>query len=200
MFIKSSLDHLRTSRPTAVNLFKMADEVEALSQETFSSVDDLKSKIVAQLEAMMAEDIRVNKAIGAHGAASILASVTVDTRVKVLTHCNTGSLATAQYGTALGVIRSLFEQQRLEHAFCTETRPYNQGARLTAYELVKEGIPGTLVADSMVSLLMKEKGIHAVVVGADRVVANGDTANKIGTYQVGLSFRQPLVLASDLDV
>ena len=188
-FVKRSLAHLRTSRPTAVNLFEMAARVEALA-EKLASADDasaasVQAGVLAEIEAMMEADIRDNRAIGRFGAEAILKNLPVDLHVRVLTHCNTGSLATAQYGTALGVIRALRDQQRLEHAFCTETRPYNQGARLTAYELVTEQIPGTLVADSMVSILMKTKGIHAVVVGADRVVANGDTANKVGTYQVG---------------
>lgn len=101
-----------------------------------------------------------------------------------MTHCNTGSLATAGYGTALGVIRSLRAAGRLERVYCTETRPYNQGARLTAFELVQDELPGTLVTDSMASFLMATKGLDAVVVGADRIAANGDTANKIGTYQL----------------
>ena len=104
-----------------------------------------------------------------------------------MTHCNTGSLATSGYGTALGVIRSLSSQKKLKEAFATETRPYNQGARLTAFELVFEKIPATLITDSMVSFLMKTKTIHAVVVGADRVALNGDTANKIGTYQIAVA-------------
>jgi len=104
---------------------------------------------------------------------------------RVLTICNTGSLATTGWGTALGIIRSLHDQGRLEHAFACETRPYNQGARLTAFELVQDGIPGTLICDSMAAALMQRHGVDACVVGADRVAANGDTANKIGTY--GLS-------------
>merc|ERR1712050_13252 len=128
---------------------------------------------------MMDLDIKDNKAIGKYGAASVLKHYN-DQPVRMLTHCNTGSLATAGYGTALGVIRSLHEQGKLDHAYCTETRPYNQGCRLTAYELVYDKIPSTLVCDSMASILMKEKDISAVVVGADRVVSNGDTANKIG--------------------
>jgi len=103
-----------------------------------------------------------------------------------LTHCNTGSLATAGYGTALGVIRSLFGKSLLEHAYCTETRPYNQGARLTALELVYEKIPATLITDSMAGFLMQKGKVDAVVVGADRVAANGDTANKIGTYALAV--------------
>jgi len=114
-------------------------------------------------------------------------------KIKVLTHCNTGSLATAGYGTALGVVRKLHELEKLEHCFCTETRPYNQGSRLTAYELTYEKIPSTLICDNMAAMLMSKHEISAIVVGADRVVSNGDTANKIGTYQLAL-------LASSFDV
>nr|CAG4648721.1 EOG090X08IP [Polyphemus pediculus] len=103
-----------------------------------------------------------------------------------MTHCNTGSLATSGYGTALGVIRSLHKTGHLEHVYCTETRPYNQGSRLTAFELVYEKMPATLICDNMVAALMKQFKINAVIVGADRVTANGDTANKIGTYQIAL--------------
>ncbi|EGD74153.1 methylthioribose-1-phosphate isomerase [Salpingoeca rosetta] len=189
-FIKTSLDHLRTSRPTAVNLFEAANKLEALSAKLAAQEGATAQQVVAgtlaKIEGMMAADIADNRAIGKHGAEAILAKTGKD-KVRILTHCNTGSLATAQYGTALGVIRCLHELGSLDHAFCTETRPYNQGARLTAYELVTEKIPSTLVADSMVSVLMKEKDISAVVVGADRVVANGDTANKIGTYQIAIA-------------
>ncbi|EDQ92992.1 uncharacterized protein MONBRDRAFT_34861 [Monosiga brevicollis MX1] len=202
-FVRTSLEHLRTSRPTAVNLFEMAGRLEALLQEQPADCTEaaLRQAVLSYIEGMMQADIADNQAIGKFGAEAILKDLSADVKVKVLTHCNTGSLATARYGTALGVIRSLHEQQRLEHAFCTETRPYNQGARLTAYELVTEGIPGTLVADSMVSLLMKQKGISAVVVGADRVVANGDTANKIGTYQIAIAAKHhgvPFFVAAPL--
>ncbi|KAJ6225656.1 hypothetical protein RDWZM_004201 [Blomia tropicalis] len=120
-------------------------------------------------------------------------------KVNVLTHCNTGSLATASYGTALGVIRSLNRRGQIECVYCTETRPYNQGSRLTAWELINEDIPSTLICDNMVAALMSTKQIDAVVVGADRVVANGDTANKIGTYQIAIlckHFGVPFYVAS----
>nr|CAG4644900.1 EOG090X08IP [Leptodora kindtii] len=107
-------------------------------------------------------------------------------KLRVLTHCNTGSLATAGYGTALGVIRKLQEKGLLEHVYCTETRPYNQGSRLTAFELVYEKIPATLICDSMAAAAMQRFSIDVVIVGADRVAANGDTANKIGTYQLAV--------------
>jgi len=158
---------------------------------------------------MLDEDVRTNRSIGSYGAADILRRSTNESKVNILTHCNTGSLATAGYGTALGVVRSLFEMGELEHCYCTETRPYNQGihfksanrqlckqvirlvylfqgSRLTAYELVYEKIPATLVCDNMVGLLLASRSISAIVVGADRVVLNGDTANKIGTYQIAI--------------
>jgi methylthioribose-1-phosphate isomerase len=116
----------------------------------------------------------------------MLTNVLAHVQARVLTHCNTGSLATCGFGTALGVIRHLQAGGNLDHAFFTETRPYNQGARLTAYELVYEKIQCTMIADSMAAILMERKGISAVVVGADRVVANGDTANKVGTYMLAI--------------
>lgn len=146
-------------------------------------------RFIEAIEAMLIKDVNDNKSIGDTGAKSILNQQSVESPVRILTHCNTGSLATAEYGTALGVVRSLHAQKKLDHVYFTETRPYNQGARLTAYELVHEKIPSTLIADSMVAALMKTKKVNAVVVGADRVAANGDTANKIGTYQIAVVAR-----------
>lgn len=138
---------------------------------------------------MLAEDVTSNKAIGDFGADAVLAAMHAKGRqgsgARVLTICNTGSLATAGWGTALGIVRSLHARDRLEQVYALETRPYNQGARLTAFEFVEDNLPGTLVCDSMAAALMQRQGIDACVVGADRVAANGDTANKIGTY--GLS-------------
>jgi S-methyl-5-thioribose-1-phosphate isomerase len=134
---------------------------------------------------MLEKDLADNRAIGAFGAEIFKGAPARSLRL--LTHCNTGSLATVGYGTALGVIRALQERQQLVHAYATETRPYNQGARLTAFELAFEKIPSTLITDSMVSFLMSREKIDAVVVGADRVVANGDTANKVGTYQLAIA-------------
>ncbi|KAI9337920.1 hypothetical protein BDR26DRAFT_863293 [Obelidium mucronatum] len=146
---------------------------------------------------MLERDVADNKAIGRAGADFILANRAGN--VRVLTHCNTGSLATAGWGTALGIIRDLHQRDRLDQAFCTETRPYNQGGRLTAYELVFEGIPSTLITDSMASALLAQKDIAAIVVGADRVTANGDTANKIGTYQLAIAAKYhnvPFIVAA----
>ena len=135
---------------------------------------------------MLSEDVASNVAIGNFGATRILELCPRET-VRVLTICNTGSLATAGYGTALGVVRSLHTFGRLEHVFACETRPYNQGARLTAFEIVQDRLPGTLITDSMAAHLMATRGVDAVVVGADRVAANGDTANKVGTFQLAIS-------------
>lgn len=129
---------------------------------------------------MYDEDIAINKALGRHGASVMPASG------GVLTHCNAGALATCGYGTALGVIRAAIEAGKQIHVFADETRPFLQGARLTAWELVKDGIPTTLISDNMAGAMMHLGKIRAVVVGADRIAANGDTANKIGTYSVAV--------------
>lgn len=182
-FIFSNLDQLCQSRPTAVNLFQMADFMKGLVSE---KRENLKETFLLACEQFFQEDVQTNKSIGRYGKEVILKK-SKDQPVSLLTHCNTGSLATAGYGTALGVIRALHEDGKLNHAYATETRPYNQGARLTAFELVYEKIPSTLITDSMSSFLMKQKKIDGVVVGADRVAANGDTANKIGTYGLAIA-------------
>ncbi|KAJ1565000.1 S-methyl-5-thioribose-1-phosphate isomerase [Nowakowskiella sp. JEL0078] len=195
-YIKQQLTYLKTSRPTAVNLFDAADKlskvVENAAKTALSGVEGSNFVVKAYLEAaekMLEDDIKDNKNIGKFGAEFIVkhAKPELKDKIRVLTHCNTGSLATAGWGTALGVIRQLHAEGNIEHAFCTETRPYNQGSRLTAYELVFEKIPSTLITDSMASALLRDKGITAIIVGADRVAANGDTANKIGTYQLAIS-------------
>ncbi|XP_022118539.1 methylthioribose-1-phosphate isomerase [Pieris rapae] len=188
--IEGKLNYLVSARPTAVNIKLAADELinlaNTLSADDSINPDEFKERFISSIEGMLSKDIEDNKAIGRNGCEAILKNLEGDGHVRVLTHCNTGSLATAEYGTALGVIRSLHAAKRLEHVFCTETRPYNQGARLTAFELVHEKIPATLIVDSMVAALMHVRKIGAVVVGADRVAANGDTANKIGTYQIAI--------------
>eukprot|EP00033_Pygsuia_biforma_P001689 GCRY01001893.1.p1 GENE.GCRY01001893.1~~GCRY01001893.1.p1 ORF type:complete len:362 (+),score=89.82 GCRY01001893.1:55-1140(+) len=200
-FLQNAFAHLKTSRPTAVNLFTALDSLtNFVNTSKITNVDELIEAIIVETEIMLEKDVADNKAIGRFGAEAIVAhhKDSSKTEFKVLTHCNAGSLATAGYGTAVGVIRALFEQKRIAHAFCTETRPYNQGARLTAYELVTEEIPSSLICDSMAAALMKLKGIDAVVVGADRVAANGDTANKIGTYSLAILaqyHRVPLFIA-----
>ncbi|XP_037092518.1 methylthioribose-1-phosphate isomerase-like [Pollicipes pollicipes] len=185
--VRGRLQHLVTSRPTAVNLQTAARALAAAAEraaEATTDVDQLRDSVVTEAEQMLSADVADNRAIGEHGADHLLR--TAAGPLALLTHCNTGSLATAGYGTALGVIRSVHSRGRLARAFCTETRPYMQGSRLTAYELVHEQIPATLVCDSAVAALMRDGRVHAVVVGADRVAANGDTANKIGTYQLAV--------------
>jgi methylthioribose-1-phosphate isomerase len=189
-FLLDKMAYLRTSRPTAVNLFTATDQLTALVNELASRPSiqavEVFDGFIEAAERMLEEDINSNRSIGSHGAQRILDIVLRD-KIRVLTICNTGSLATAGFGTALGVVRSLHEQGRLEHVYACETRPYNQGARLTAYEIVQDNLPGTLITDSMASTLMSVKGVDCVIVGADRVAANGDTANKVGTYQLAIA-------------
>nr|XP_014978579.2 methylthioribose-1-phosphate isomerase isoform X1 [Macaca mulatta] len=190
-FVRDKLSFLVTSRPTAVNMARaardLADAAAREAEREGATEEAVRERVIRCAEDMLEKDLRDNRSIGDLGARHLLERVAPSGgKVTVLTHCNTGALATAGYGTALGVIRSLHSLGRLEHAFCTETRPYNQGARLTAFELVYEQIPATLIADSMVAAAMAHRGVSAVVVGADRVVANGDTANKVGTYQLAI--------------
>ena len=200
-YIKSRLAYLMTSRPTAVNL---GDAVRKLSKiiesaAATSSEEGIMHAYVQAAEKMLVDDVSDNKAIGDYGARWITEHTMAGSKrrtnkkceLKILTHCNTGSLATAGYGTALGVIRSLGAADMLTQAYCSETRPYNQGSRLTAYELVHDKIPATLITDSMAASLLAKEGeaLAAIVVGADRVAANGDTANKIGTYSLAVLAR-----------
>ncbi|RKU39781.1 S-methyl-5-thioribose-1-phosphate isomerase [Coniochaeta pulveracea] len=197
--IDSRLDYLKGSRPTAVdlsnaiNVLKVA--VRAAQIEELAHPEAREAIFNAYLRAaenILEKDLENNTSIGAHGAAWLQQQYAAgpDRKISVLTHCNTGSLATSGHGTALGIIRTLFQDGLLEHAYCTETRPYNQGSRLTSFELVFEGIPSTLITDSMAAALFnlhrERMNIGAVIVGADRVVRNGDTANKIGTYQLAV--------------
>lgn len=204
--IDERLAVLAASRPTAVNLFQAIAQLKNIlaaakneMPDNSESVRNLADRIIDYAEGMLEKDLADNRAIGTHGAD--LFKSAQQNSLRVLTHCNTGSLATVGYGTALGVIRTLRERGQLAHAFATETRPYNQGARLTAFELVFEEIPSTLITDSMVSFLMAREKIDGVVVGADRVVANGDTANKVGTYQIAIAARHhgvPFYVAAPL--
>ncbi|KAM4798160.1 methylthioribose-1-phosphate isomerase isoform X2 [Urocitellus parryii] len=191
-FVRDRLSFLVTARPTAVNMARAArDLADAATQEAEqegATEEAVRERVIRCAEDMLEKDLRDNRSIGDLGAHHILERAAPGGgKVTVLTHCNTGALATAGYGTALGVIRSLHNLGRLERTFCTETRPYNQGARLTAFELVYEHIPATLITDSMAAAAMAHRGVSAVVVGADRVVANGDTANKVGTYQLAIA-------------
>ncbi|KAK8545265.1 hypothetical protein V6N13_066551 [Hibiscus sabdariffa] len=188
-FLETKLEYLVSSRPTAVNLSDAAIKLKEIISKAASTAMVADSVFQAYIEAaeiMLDDDVATNKAIGSHGASFLQQQQNNSKKFSVLTHCNTGSLATAGYGTALGVIRALHAEGVLERAYCTETRPFNQGSRLTAFELVHEKIPATLIADSAAAALMKEGRVSAVIVGADRVTANGDTANKIGTYSLAL--------------
>lgn len=206
-WFKMSIDHLRTSRPTAVNLFTAMNELEVLinrmvdEKKKTSEIKEFVTAIQTYSENLLAEDVATNKRMGAIGADAVVAATGKSKDIRMLTICNTGSLATAGFGTALGVIRSLHSKGILEKVYACETRPYNQGSRLTAFELVEDGLPGCLITDSMASSLMKNGSVDAVVVGADRVAANGDTANKIGTYQLAVACKHhgiPFFVASPL--
>jgi methylthioribose-1-phosphate isomerase len=163
--------------------------------------EDMRMRLIEYIGQSLEQDLATNKSIGKHGAKHLVAKNPEKEGLTIITHCNTGSLATAGYGTALGVVRALHEQGVLQHVYCTETRPYFQGARLTTYEILEEQLPGTLICDSMVAALMRDKAVDAVIVGADRVVSNGDTANKIGTYQIAVTAKYhgvPFYVASPL--
>jgi len=172
---------IRQTRPTAVNLFwairRMQEKLETLRVRPLAQI---KQSLIEEAQRMHAEDIAANQAMGRHGATLMPANG------GVLTHCNAGALATAGYGTALGVIRAAVEQGKKIHVYADETRPFLQGSRLTAWELMKDGIPTTVISDNMAGSMMKQGKIGAIIVGADRIAANGDVANKIGTYTVAI--------------
>jgi len=174
---------LAATRPTAVNLFWAIDRMKRLFAKLAGSgaaLAEVQQKLLAEAHKMYQEDIDACKAMGRFGGALL------PDKGGVLTHCNAGALATCGYGTALGVIRSAVEQGKQIHVFADETRPFLQGARLTAWELMADHIPTTVICDNMAASLMRAGRIQAVVVGADRIAANGDTANKIGTYNVAI--------------
>ncbi|MHA7817791.1 MAG: S-methyl-5-thioribose-1-phosphate isomerase [Pseudohaliea sp.] len=175
---------LAASRPTAVNLFWALDRMRRVWNETGAAAPAaVAERLLAAAKAVHAEDVAANRALGEHGAALL------PDGARVLTHCNAGALATAGHGTALGVVRSAVAAGKRISVIAGETRPFLQGARLTAWELQAEGIPVTLITDSMSGHLMARGEIDAVIVGADRVAANGDVANKIGTYMVAVLAR-----------
>ncbi|HJP97353.1 MAG TPA: S-methyl-5-thioribose-1-phosphate isomerase [Rhodanobacteraceae bacterium] len=176
--LAQALTTLRASRPTAVNLMWALDRM----RERIAAGADAAA-LAREAQAIQDEDLAANRSMGALGAALI------EPGSGVLTHCNTGSLATAGYGTALGVIRAGRAAGNIARVYAGETRPWLQGARLTMWELQRDGIPATLIADSAASHLMKAGEVQWVIVGADRIAANGDTANKIGTYQLAIAAR-----------
>jgi methylthioribose-1-phosphate isomerase len=179
---------LASTRPTAVNLFwgidRMTRRYNALkpanSNPDAKSLDAIREGLIAEARIMYDEDIAACRTMGAHGASLMPKSGSV------LTHCNAGALATCGYGSALGVIRAAIERGHTLHVYADETRPFLQGARLTAWELMHDGIPTTVLCDNMAASLMRQGKIQAVIVGADRIAANGDVANKIGTYNVAI--------------
>jgi methylthioribose-1-phosphate isomerase len=176
---------LAATRPTAVNLFwairRMRNKFGEISAQP---IDRIKQELIAEAQSMLVEDIAGNEAMGKHGA------VLLPSSGGILTHCNAGALATCGYGTALGVIRAAVDSGKKLQVFADETRPFLQGSRLTAWELMKDGIPTTLISDNMAGAIMRQGKIDAVIVGADRIAANGDVANKIGTYTVAILARE----------
>ncbi len=189
-------DVLASTRPTAVNLFwairRMRMKFEQLSTRP---IPEVKRELINEACRMLGEDIAANQAMGKHGA------VLLPSKGGILTHCNAGALATCGYGTALGVIRAGVESGKNLRVFAGETRPFLQGARLTAWELMKDDIPTTLISDNMAGALMRQGKIDVVVVGADRIAANGDVANKIGTYTVAVLAKEhgiPFYVAAPL--
>lgn len=175
---------LQKTRPTAVNLFWAISRMLRTAHEEIGTVAEIKQTLLQTAQQIQAEDLATCQAIGDHGL-SILPET--PHQLRLLTHCNAGSLATAGYGTALGVVRSAWRAQRLARVYADETRPRLQGAKLTAWECVQEKIPVTVIADSMAAHCMNRGMIDLVVVGADRIAANGDAANKIGTYALAIA-------------
>jgi methylthioribose-1-phosphate isomerase len=187
---------IAAARPTAVNLFWALDRMQAVAQEHAAApLADLKARLVAKAQTMLKEDDTTNRHMAQHG------QVVINDGHRVLTHCNTGALATGAYGTALGVMRAAWEAGKRFSVWVDETRPLLQGARLTTWELGKLGIPYTLIPDGAAATLMHQGRVDLAIVGADRIAGNGDTANKIGTYSVAVLARHhgiPFYVAAPL--
>jgi len=177
--LREAAELIRSTRPTAVNLFWALERVLNAAENAPGDVDTLREAVVEEAARIAAEDVAVNRRIGQHGQELVPDGATV------LTHCNAGALATVGYGTALGVVRAAVEAGKTVRVIATETRPLLQGARLTAYELLKDGIPVTLITDNMVGFVMAKGMVDLVVVGADRIVRDG-VFNKIGTYSIAI--------------
>ena len=183
--MERAFEALAASRPTAVNLFWALERMRArMNARKEAASDEIAGALLDEARAIDAEDVRLNRLMGSHGSALLKDGA------RVLTHCNAGALATAGHGTALGVIRSAVEAGKRINVIVDETRPFLQGARLTAWELQQDDIPVTLIADNAAGFLMGRGEIDAVIVGADRVAANGDVANKIGTYSIAVLARR----------
>jgi methylthioribose-1-phosphate isomerase len=192
---KSIVETIISTRPTAVNLFWSAKKMERVFQDNKNDYPLLRKKLLAAAITLDQEDYEINRRIGRNGQELLKSGDTV------LTHCNAGALATAGYGTALGVVRAALENGKTIKVIAGETRPYLQGARLTVWELQEDGIPVTLITDGMAGHVMIKKMVNAVIVGADRIAANGDTANKIGTYSLAVLARHhdiPFYVAAPL--
>ncbi len=187
---------LAATRPTAVNLFWALDRMQRVAREQHTlPLAQLQQRLLLEAQQIAAEDEEINKTMGQHGQQLL------PQQGRILTHCNAGALATAGYGTALGVIRAACEAGKKIEVYADETRPFLQGARLTAWELLQDNIPVTLICDNMAGYLMQQGKIDAVIVGADRITANGDVANKIGTYSVAVLAREhclPFYVAAPL--
>jgi methylthioribose-1-phosphate isomerase len=199
--LQQAAETLRASRPTAVNLFWAINRMlQRVAGESLASRDELCQALIEEAQRIADEDVEINKRMGRHGAALI------QDGDNILHHCNTGALATVDYGTALGVIRTAHEQGKRVHVFVDETRPRLQGARLTAWELEQLGIPYTLIADNAAGHFMRTGQVNIVLVGSDRTAANGDVANKIGTYKLAVVAREngipfyPVVPTSTVDL
>ena len=193
--LQEKADYLKSSRPTAVNLMWAVDKQMRLALEINGSIETIANALIENGIKLENEDIEINKKMGDYGAEVVPKGATI------LTHCNAGALATVGYGTALGVIRSAYAKDPTIKVFADETRPRQQGARLTTWELTQDGIPTTLITDGMCSYFMSKGMIQMVVVGADRIAANGDTANKIGTYTVAIAAKYhnvPFYIAAPL--
>lgn len=182
--LEVALKGLAATRPTAVNLFWALERMRRAARDVAQrGPEEIRARLEAEAEAILAEDEAANRALGAHGAAL------VPPGARILTHCNTGALATGGYGTALGVIRAAHAQGRVALVWVSETRPLLQGARLTAWECVRDGIPHRVIADVAAGFFMARGEVDLVLTGADRIAANGDTANKIGTYALAVLAR-----------
>jgi methylthioribose-1-phosphate isomerase len=199
--VRQAAEILRATRPTASNLFWALERMLArLEDDSVGGVEEVRRALIAEAQALADEDVEANRRMGQYGAELI------EDGDSILTHCNAGALATVDYGTALAPIRTAWEQWKRVHVFVDETRPRLQGARLTAWELKRDGIPMTLIADNAAGYYLQSGQIHLVLVGADRVVANGDVVNKVGTYKLGVVAREngvpfyPVVPTSTIDL
>ncbi len=183
--VRQAADVLRATRPTASNLFWALERMLArLERESAEDVSAMQQALVAEAEALADEDVQANKRMGDYGAELI------EDGYNILTHCNAGALATVDYGTALAPVRTAWTQGKQVHVYVDETRPRLQGARLTSWELMRDGIPMTLIADNAAGYFIQKGKVDIIFVGADRVVANGDVVNKIGTYKVAVVARE----------